>query len=312
MDIAELKLALSDFAKRKGFSGKGALSVALVVTQHARSRGLPLNPEDLITGRSGQVQGLGKAAVQAILKRHGIHKVLAAEGGRTSRGSIGNMRDYVEFLSTLSKRGSIDLDAVESFWIEQVNRFFSAKPFKIRMDSSRSLTSVVRDMLGQAEERQKNSPGSNVVGAVLQYIVGAKLESVYGLSKIQHYSYTTADAPSGRSGDFFLGDVAVHVTATPSEALVQKCQQNLDDGIKPIIVTTSKGLAVARGLAENCGLTDRIDSFEIEQFVALNLYEIGEFRNEGRRKAISDLVSRYNAIVESVDTDPSLRIEIRK
>ena len=55
---------------------------------------------------------------------------------------------------------------------------------------------------------------------------------------------------------------------------------------------------------------DRIDIFEIEQFVALNLYEIGQFRAEGRRESVEDLVRRYNRVVEVVETDPSLLIEM--
>lgn len=54
------------------------------VTQHAR-KGLPLNPDELLTEAGGQVLGLGRGAVQAVLNRHGITRVLAAEGGRTSR-----------------------------------------------------------------------------------------------------------------------------------------------------------------------------------------------------------------------------------
>ena len=54
------------------------------------------------------------------------------------------------------------------------------------------------------------------------------------------------------------------------------------------------------------------DNFESEQFVALNLYELGEFETEGRRVAVDDLVTRYNEIAEGVETDPSLKIEIRK
>jgi hypothetical protein len=65
-------------------------------------------------------------------------------------------------------------------------------------------------------------------------------------------------------------------------------------------------------LAENVGLGERIDLFEIEQFVALNLYELGKFLSDGRRVAVNDLVSRYNEIIETVETDPSLMIEIRR
>ena len=39
---------------------------------------------------------------------------------------------------------------------------------------------------------------------------------------------------------------------------------------------------VAQELAKNMGLEERIDMFEIEQFIALNLYELGLFMGEGR------------------------------
>ena len=40
------------------------------------------------------------------------------------------------------------------------------------------------------------------------------------------------------------------------------------------------------------GLGDRIDIFEIEQFVALNLYELGKFAAAGRQTAVKDVVTR--------------------
>lgn len=66
--------------------------MALVVTKAARDLGLPLDPALLRTDEGGQVKDLGKAAVQNILAEYGISKVLAEEGGRTSRGSLGLWR----------------------------------------------------------------------------------------------------------------------------------------------------------------------------------------------------------------------------
>jgi hypothetical protein len=302
---------LEKFASEKAFRGQGPLSVALVVTQHAREMGLPLDPVKLVTEGGGQVLGLGKGAVQAVLKRHGIDRVLAKEGGRTSRGSLGNMREYVAFLNVLSKKAKVDLDAVEAFWVEGVREFFAGKPFKIKLDASRSLRTVVRDVIGQAEERQKNAPGMNYAGAVLQHLVGAKLDCALGKGALEHNSFSTADAPGGRAGDFLLGDVAIHVTTSPGEALIGRCLDNLNDGHRPILVTLQRGLIVAEGLANNVGLADRIDVFEIEQFVALNLYELAKFAADGRKTAVADLVNRYNEIIDEVETDPSLKIELR-
>ena len=310
MANSELRAALTAFKKKKRFRGKGPICVALVVTRHAKRDGLPLNSDELVTEGGGQVLGLGKRAVQSVLREHGIERVLAAEGGRTSRGSLGNMREYVSFLNELGE--GIDLEAVEKFWIEQVKAFFAARPFRIRLDASRSLRTVVREVIEQAVERQRESGGTYYAGAVLQHLVGAKLDCALGQGKFKHNSFSTADAPSGRAGDFFVGDVAIHVTTSPGEAVIERCRDNLNDGERPILVTKDRGLVVAQELAKNMGLEERIDMFEIEQFIALNLYEIGLFKGEGRWTALNDLVKRYNEIVEEWETDPSLKIKIRQ
>ena len=273
--------------------------------------GLPLDPEKLLTEGGGQVLGLGRSAVQSILNRYGIERMLAAEGGRTSRGSIGNMREYVALLNGVYAQGTADLDAIEGFWVARVQEFFAAKPFRIRLDPSRSLRLVVRDVLEEAEERQKSAAGVWYVGAVMQHMVGAKLDCVLGRGKIEHNSFTTSDEQSGRKGDFFVGDVAIHVTTSPSEAVVQRCRDNLDSGHRPFLVTRQRGLTVAEALAENVNLADRIDIFEIEQFIALNFYEFGKFASEGRRAALTEFVTRYNEIIDEVETDPSLSIELK-
>lgn len=307
----ELREALKNFTTEKKFNRKGPMCVAIVVTQQARSMGLPLDPNKLLTEGGGQVLGLGRSAVQPVLNRHGITRTLAAEGGRTSRGSINNMREYVAFLNNQSVAGTLDLDVVEKFWIERVHEFFAAKPFKIRLDASRSLRTMVRNVLEQAEERQSNSPGMHYVGAVLQHLVGAKLDCALGIGKFKHNSFSTSDAQTGRAGDFFVGDVAIHVTTSPGEAVIGRCLDNLNDGFRPILVTMQRGLQVVEGLADNIGIGDRIDLFEVEQFMALNLYEFGKFEAEGRRMAVADLVNRYNEIIEEVETDSSLKVEFR-
>lgn len=303
---------LTTFTAEKRFRGKGPLAVALIVTDHARKRGLPLNAEELITEGGGQVLGLGKGAVQAILTKHGVTRVLAAEGGRTSRGSLGKMRQYVVLLNSLYERGLADLDAIEEFWLQHVHEFFAGKPFKIQLDASRSLRTVIRGVIAQAEERQKTSSGTQYAGAVLQHLVGAKLECVLGTGKVEHNSFSTSDIQSGRPGDFLIGDVAIHVTTSPGEAVIERCRDNLDSGLRPVLVTMQRGLTVAEALADNKGLAERIDVFEIEQFIALNLYELGQFAAAGRETAVSGLVERYNQIIDEIETDPSLRIEFRR
>ena len=314
-----LEETLDEFAVGYEFKGKGPgpLCVALVVTEHARQRGLPLDPDELVTKGGGQVLGLSKSAVQLILKRHDIDMVLAQEGGRTSRGSLNNMRAYVEFLNGLhgqsagtSLHEAPTIDAIEEYWIDRVKDFFSGKPFRVRLDPAHGLRRLVRDLLDQARKRQKASAGTNYTGAVMQHLVGAKLDCVLEPETIQHHSFSTADAPAGRAGDFLLEDVAIHVTTAPGEPVIGRCQENLDGGRKPVLITVPGRIAVAEGLAADKGLGDRIDVFEIEQFIALNLYELGGFGEAGRRGSVDSLVKRYNEIIETCETDPSLKIEM--
>lgn len=305
----ELLKALKKFLEENPtFGGKGPLSVALVVTDQAQKYGLPLEPDKLLTERGGQVAGLSGGAVQSILNRHGIDRPLAKEGGRTSRGSIDNMRLFVDFLNHLEAEGLVDFKVIESFWINQAKEFFASKPFKLKLDASRSIVFIVRDLLVQARAREKEMPGVHYAGAVIQHLVGAKMDCVLGAGKIEHHSFSTSDQQTGRHGDFFTGDVAVHVTTAPNEAVIDRCQANLNDGYRPILITLEDKVEYSKITADQRGLGERIDVFGIEQFVAANIYELGGFGREGRKTTISDLINRYNVIIESAETDHSMKI----
>lgn len=307
--MENLRVRLERFAHENRMLGKGGLAVALVVTRRAKELGLPLNPADLLTEGGGQVRGLGKAKVQSILREHGIGRVLAEEGGRTSRGSVGKMEAYVRLLNDLAESGIADLDLIEAWWVEKVREHFASKPFRLRYDPSKSLRHIVGDLLAQAKKRQAAAPGSTFVGTMLQHLVGAKLDLILGEGQVEHHSASAADSVADRPGDFVVEDVAIHVTTAPGEALIRKCESNLSQGFRPLIITLNE--AVARGLAEQAGVADRIDVFEAEQFLAGNLYELGKFASTARKATAKALIDRYNAIVSENETDPSLRIEER-
>lgn len=307
LDLLE---ALTAFARLERIQSKGALCLPLVVTDHAKAMGLPLDPGKLRTDKEGQVLGLGKGKVQQILARHGIERVLAEEGGRTSRGSLGKMSAYVAFLNAqFAADHSLDLDVVEGFWIARVREFFAAKPFVMRVDPTLSLRATVRHLLDQAEARQKEMQGTMVVGTVMQHLVGAKLEHVFP-GRLVHNSASTKDEGQQRPGDFSIGDLAIHVSTAPGEALIRKCQANLAAGQRPIIVTNGRGLALATGLAENAGIVQRLDVLDLEQWLSADVLDHGGEQPAGRINALQGLLERYNTIVTTVETDPSLRIEI--
>jgi hypothetical protein len=312
-DTEEVEHRLRAFVEenRKFRNQKGALSLALVITRRAREEGLPLDPDSLLTEGGGQVKGLGGGATNKILKEHGVGLTLAEEGGRTNRGSIANMRAYVTFLGVLyvaKLHSDENLQFVERWWIDRIHDYFASKPLSLKLDAAKSLRYVVRDLLKQAEKRQRER-GVTFVGTVLQHLVGAKLE-VLMPDAVEHHGANVADEGAGRAGDFLVGDVAIHVTTTPSEGLLRKCADNLGHGLRPMIVTTQTRAAAADQLAEVAGIADRVDVFDAEQFLAGNVYELGEFHAAGRRATVDQLAAAYNSIVDEHETDPSLRIEV--
>lgn len=289
---------------------KGGLCVALVITETAKKQGLPLKSESLRTPEDGQVAGLGKAAVQRILEAHGITKVLAEEGGRTSRGSLGLMKVYVGALNELHASGVLKLDEALTWWIEKVRVFFSSKGPRFNFDSGISLRANIQDLLKQAQEVQASAGGTNYVGAMLQHLVGAKLDLVLGVGKVQHHGSSVADQSTDRQGDFHVESVAIHVTTNPNEALVRKCAMNLQAGLKPLIVTIGNGVSGAAFLLTNAHLVDRVDVLDAGQFLTANIYEHSLFKTTDCKVTLSKLLQRYNEIVRGCETDPTLIVRI--
>lgn len=100
--------------------------------------------------------------------------------------------------------------------------------------------------------------------------------------------------------------------AFPCEAVSDQCMGNLAQGVRPILVALRRGVTVAEEWAKNKTAADRIDVFEIEQFVALNLYARRQCSVTGNESAVEKLAERCKRIVESAETDPSLKIRMRQ
>ncbi len=304
----KLESRLEAFAFQHRIRGKGPLSLVLVLSRKAREQKPPFSADEFLTPQGGQVAGLGRGAVQSILAEHGIDRVLAEEGGRTSRGSIQKMRAYVDFLNELAREKLLDFPAIEKWWIGRVREFFRSKPFSLKADSSKSIRSIVSGLIDAAFARQRECPGTMVAGAVMQHLVGAKIETALPEAKIKHEGFAVADAPAGRKGDFLIGDTAIHVTTAPTEALIRKCCDNLSQNLRPLIITTQSGVGGAVALAKNADVAERIDILEIEQFVATNVYEWSAFQQAKRSLTVRQLVDAYNRVIDQCETDPSLKI----
>ncbi len=149
-----------------------------------------------------------------------------------------------------------------------------------------------------------------LVGAVLQHLVGAKLTIALPDVPIKQHCFSVADTVSGRDGDFLVGNTAIHVTTAPSEGLLQKCKTNLNNSLRPLIITTRDGAGGADALAANAGIKDRVEVLEIDQFLITNVYEWSGFADDRQIANLRTLIEAYNKIIDTCETDSSLKIEM--
>jgi len=300
---------LSAFQKEHNAVTKGPLSLLIQLTRIIRNKSFPLNPDDFLTENKGQVAGLGGPNLKKILKDHDITQVLASEGGRTSRGNMGLMMKYVEFLNSWRAEKEIDFDTLEDFWAEQVREYFRNQPFTLTADPSRTIGASLDELFEQAKKRQKQNPGTQYLGAVLQHLVGAKLSVILPPDKFQIHGAYVADSPTDRGGDFVINNTILHCTTAPGEPLIQKCKANIRAGCLPVIITIFDRVKTALDLAADAELSGRIEVWDIQQFLSTNISEHSMFDGAARNAKLADIIEKYNAITAEVETDPSLRIE---
>ena len=285
---------------------KGVLSIHVILTDEFQKSGLPSSHVKLLTPNGGQVSCLSGSRLASILNKHGIKRKLASEGGRTSRGSIENARRYLSFLSSLE---TCNLNDAMLFWIGKVIDHFNSKPFQLNLSTHQTFEAAFEDLFNQARARQKENPGTQYIGALLQHLTGAKIETMTGLA-LSHNSFTTADEQTGRHGDFDVGTSAIHVTASATEALILKCVENIKSGADPVIVTLRSQLGAVTTLAENHGISDRLSILGISQFLTSNFLEKGHFDKVKAKVAMKEAVVRYNELIEEFETDLSMKIKI--
>ena len=149
-------------------------------------------------------------------------------------------------------------------------------------------------------------------GADLQHLVGAKLALILGDEFVTRHGFEVADESSSRAGDFVIEEFSIHVTTAPSEALMSKCLDNLNAGLRPLVITTFPSIAGAQSLAEIKGIEQRVDIIEASQFLATNFYEWSRFKSADRKISVEKLVAKYNEIVTICEDGPRTANRLRE
>lgn len=181
--------------------------------------------------------------------------------------------------------------------------YFSRQQIEVEISLEKPGPQIVADIMALASAR-------NVARCVAQHLVGAKLALRYPDRDIENYACTTADVQLGRPGDFVVGDTVFHVTVAPMPAVIDKCEQNIKNGYRAILLVSEAKLQAARQFAELKNLQNRVGALRLEQFVGQNIEELAGFGRASLSRNFKALREKYNERVGAVETDKSLLIMI--
>jgi len=148
-------------------------------------------------------------------------------------------------------------------------------------------------------------------GIVEQHLVGAKLARRFRGLEIPNHPAHAGDRQTERAGDFAISQLVYHVTSAPSRDVLQKCVKNIRVGLHPVLLIPREQENKARILAQDEGIDKELTIISIEDFVALNIIELATEESKDFFNVLKEIVEIYNKRLSEVETDLSLRIEVR-
>jgi len=187
--------------------------------------------------------------------------------------------------------------------LEEARRWMSRQQIKVTCERQSAPATWIGSIL-------RNAKGKSG-GIVEQHLIGAKLVRQYPKEKIPNYPGHAGDTQTGRPGDFCLGSSCYHVTAAPGRGVLSKCGENLQVGLHPILLVPRDEFGKASHLAEDEGIRDRITLVAIEDFIATNIIEMSAGQQKAFLQHLKALIETYNQRLEQVETDMSLKIDLR-
>jgi len=292
---------------RGGMPARGVLAVALIVLDRLKER-YDLDIDSHRTVGRGQIRAASQSAVARILQRHGETRPFLAEGGRTNRGSMGAVESLLDSLRSLPlasltavERAEV-LDALEGYLVDRVRDYHRRQRLKLTYDPGLTAWQITRDLLDAAKKSGKEGP-------VAQYLVGAKLELTFPDTPIRNESYSVADDPQERPGDFLIEDTAFHVTVAPMPGVYERCLRNIAEGYRTYLLVPDHSLAGARQNAEGYA-PGKIMVDSIEAFIGRNVEELSRFSKDRLAEGLRRLFDAYNRRVDDVELDKSMLIEL--
>jgi hypothetical protein len=291
--------------KRRGKISRNTVAVGVVVLDHL-IRDCPIT-RDRVISPGGEVtgarSGLGTILESYDIPRNYLKEVTTRQGHQDGQ-RLFEQFEWGEMLIEMpvDDRGKLLLELVEGLR-NLANEWLKRQNLKLDIDRRQAPTTWVNIIVENAKGRSG--------GVVEQHLVGAKLTRRFKGMDIPNHPAHAGDRQTERAGDFAISRLVYHVTSAPSRDVLQKCARNARAGLHPILLIPREQENKARILAQDESIDQELAIISIEDFVGLNIIELATEESKDFFSVLKEIVDIYNKRLLEVETDLSLRIEVR-
>lgn len=248
------------------------------------------------------------------LNRSDLIPKSGGEAGRTSTGTKRAGLGIIKIINRITGKhkdedirafGEASVDLLNSLVIEQLDLHAELGGIEVHFSPNETIGTFLKKLI--------HFPSNNP-GAILQHLVGAKLELRYKSNNkinIEHNKSATADVQTNRKGDFDLGNSVIHVTKSPTTDHFKKALQNAESGRITYLLIPEDRMGTA-DLAKDIDSNYRakVNVYSVEQFISQNIDELSLFQKEISLSNLKELLDTYNNLIEQYENDSSLKIVI--
>jgi Domain of unknown function (DUF4928) len=288
---------------RSGKISRNTIAVGIVVLDKLLEN-CPLTEDIFSLGGElkGSRTGLSKLWVKYQIPEKFLKEATTRQAHQDARMLVERLdwgKPFVEEVPEIRER---ELIAATAILVAEAHKWLSKQPIKINCDRQLSPSLWISSILEKARGRSR--------GIVEQHLIGAKLQKRHPSIGISNQPSHAGDFQTKRSGDFSIDSTSYHITATDGKEAVQRCKENVESGIHPVLLVPKQFLERAKLRAENAEILARITVLSIEDFVVQNLIEMSNAQARDYFSVLQDIIIEYNRRLEEVETDMSLKIEL--
>ncbi|MBN1318240.1 MAG: DUF4928 family protein [Anaerolineales bacterium] len=174
---------------------------------------------------------------------------------------------------------------------------------KLLINSEKSLITCIDAILDYAKGRSDEIVEKQLIWAILRKLFKGK--------SVLIHSFSSEDRRIDLGDDFFISKLVYHIASAPSRDVLHRCANNINLGLLPTLLVPKEQINRVQVLAQDEGIDKYMIIMSIENFVALHIIQFAAEEKKDVFSVMNEIIEIYNKRLAEVETDISLRIDIK-